>query len=144
MKNIKVFFRCLPRSFGTVHPAKSKRAVPFWRTSVFNQRALQTTCVFLWASVNSYSSLRLQTAGHHHKHTRIGERVRGRCPLYRAQDFLLGWAEDHTVLGSPVDRTGLHQAKAATLEEIGEVLHEPKVVRGPPEGQCLFHMSALL
>lgn len=51
--------------------------------------------------------------------------------------------EDHAVLGRPIYGTGLHQAKAATLKEICKVLREPKVVWGPPEGQCLFHMPAL-
>lgn len=51
---------------------------------------------------------------------------------------------DHGVLGCPVYRTGLGQAKAATLKEICEVLCEPKVVWGPSERQRLLHVPALL
>lgn len=45
---------------------------------------------------------------------------------YGAKNFLLGRVKDHGVLGCPVYGGGLHQAKAATPEEVREVLCDPK------------------
>ena len=62
---------------------------------------------------------------------------------YWAKNFLLSWVRDHGVLGCPVYRTGLGQAKAATLKEIRKVLCEPEAAEKRGEHELLHFLWAL-
>lgn len=62
---------------------------------------------------------------------------------YWAKNFLFSRVKDHGVLWSPVYCTGLDQAKAAALEEICEVLCEPKAAKKGTERVLLHFLLAL-